>query len=102
MIRINNITRTYRTWDVTIGLQLANSNKSDDYYNDGVFYMSCGTISKPFDGNTGRNLLRKWINGDIVLIKRDKNNAVWFGLNEEETMEIAFENDKRLKMPMRI
>ena len=100
-IRINNITKK-SDWSLNIGLQRANSNNTSSYYQDGVFYMCSGKITTAFQGNQGRNLQRQWNNGDEVLIKRDENNTIWFGLNNEDSMEIAYQNNVNLNVPMRL
>ena len=71
-IKINNITNT----EVFIGLQLANSSKSNDFYNDGVFLYGSGGTLQPFSSSLGQFLLRKLENGDILLMRRDQNNSV--------------------------
>jgi len=51
-------------------------------------FLSNGDISKPFEGNPNPNIktLKPWKNGDIIIIKRDTDNDLWFGLNDESDM----------------
>lgn len=88
-LRINNISRK-SDWSLNIGLQRAESTNTNSYYQDGVFFMCSGKITVAFQGNQGRNCLRAWNNGDEVLIRRDENNVVYFGLNDETTLENVY------------
>lgn len=90
-LRINNITRK-TDWSLNIGVIRANSTNTNSYYQDGAFFMCSGKITVQFQGNQGRNIFRQWNNGDEVLIKRDDKNDIYFGLNDDETMEKCFSN----------
>lgn len=90
-IKVHNISRR-SDWSLNIGLQRANSNNDNSYYMDGVFFMCSGKITNQFQGNVGRNMHSAWNNGDEILISRDENNNVLFGLNDESTLTQAYAN----------
>lgn len=90
-IKINNITRK-NDWNLNIGLIRANNTNSNNYYQDGVFYMCSGKITVQYQGNQGRNITRAWENGDEIIIKRDENNDIWFGLNEDSSLQKVYTN----------
>jgi len=90
-LKIHNITRT-SDWSLNIGLIRDDYTNDNTYYQGGVFFMCSGRITVQFQGNQGRNFMRRWNNGDEVLIRRDDKNTVFFGLNDENVMEQAFTN----------
>jgi len=57
--------------------------------NDGFYayacclYLSNGDLNQPFVGNPSGIKLDIWRNGDEIIIKRDSDNDLWFGLNDE-------------------
>lgn len=90
-IRINKILNK-SDWSLNIGIIRSNSTNTSTYYTDGVFFMCSGKITQQFSGNQGQNFLRPWKNDDIILIRRDKSNSIYFGLNDESTFEKAYSN----------
>ena len=35
-----------------------------------------------------------WTKGDILFVKRDFNNSIWFGVNDESNMYEAYKNEE--------
>ena len=52
-----------------------------------ILFMSNGKIYPPFNGKTNLSSYpEKWKNSDEILIKRDHESNIWFGLNDETQM----------------
>ena len=59
----------------------------DSYYSHSCLFLSSGIFTKPYMGsNSNTRFPSKWKDGDEIIIKRDFNNDLWFGLNDEFTM----------------
>jgi flagellar biosynthesis chaperone FliJ len=79
-------------WNYGVGIMKFDSTKDSSYYDDGVVYLSNGWLANKFSGSGSHNQLfnSSWKNGDAILIKRDENNNVYFGMNEEYSYKLAF------------
>lgn len=91
--KINNIT-IKTDWRINIGIIKSNSTKVNNYYTDGLFFMCSGKKTVEYLGNTGISLFPNWENNDIVIIKRDEENNIYFGLNNENELKLAYNNIK--------
>ena len=50
-------------------------------------FLCTGKFSKKFEGNeSGLSFPEKWKTGDDIIIKRDSDNDLWFGLNDEQSV----------------
>lgn len=88
-LKINNISRN-SDWSLNIGIQRSNSVNDSSYYSDGAFFMCSGKKTVEFQGSQGTNMFRTWINGDEVIITRNEKNEVYFGLNDESDLKLAY------------
>ena len=62
-------------------------DKEGKHYKDGCFFLSSGIFQVPFEGaNSSTVYPQKWKTGDEILIKRDTDGYLWFGLNNEFDM----------------
>ena len=84
IIKINE-KNALESWDYAIGLiKNTPSYKDNQYYNDSICLYSNGLINKKFQGNIGAQLFDLiWKIGDIILVKRDNLNNIYFGINNE-------------------
>ena len=80
-------------WTCAIGLIRNNSNSIGDYYNYSVVLANDCLVNTQFTGkNTRKRIMgRKWEEGDEIIVKRDKNNDVYFGINDESSMVKGFD-----------
>jgi len=76
------------TWTHGAGVIRAEFEGMEGYYNKSCIFLSNGYCSKPFQGNYNQEITqsRIWEDGDEVIIKRDFDNDLWFGLNNEFEM----------------
>ena len=88
-LRINTISRT-SDWSLNIGIQRSNSVNDSSYYNDGMFFMCSGKKTVQFQGSQSTTLFRTWVNGDEIIISRDEKNDIYFGLNDEADLKLAY------------
>lgn len=79
-------------WSLNIGLIRSTSENNQTYYADGVFFMCSGKITIQFSGNPGRTITGNWNNGDEIIIRRDSQNSVFFGINDETNLILAYPN----------
>ena len=77
-----------------VGICRKNSTNIDNYYNDSILIQSNGYLANKFSGSGSHKKLLKnsWKNGDEIIIIRDKNNSVFFAVNDEKEALLAFEN----------
>ena len=79
-------------WNYAVGIIRSDSNNDTSYYNDSVLIQSNGYIPEKFlgSGSTRQLFSQNWKNDDIVIIKRDENNSVFFAINDENSLLLAF------------
>ena len=96
-IRLNKYTRNSNTWACAIGLIRANSTKktTDGYFYDSVLLLNDCGLPTPYSGSSwSKWILKRHLHceGDEIIIKRDTDNNVYFGINDEHSCELAYEN----------
>jgi len=79
-------------WNFTCGIIRANSTNEPTYYNDGIIFQSNGYIADKFSSSGSHKQLffTPWATGDSILIKRDDQNNVFFGINSDSSFQLAF------------
>ena len=79
-------------WDHSAGIIKENQNNSEGtYYNDSLVYQSNGYAAVAFSSSGGgQKISESWKTNDIVFIKRDSENNVYMGLNDETNLVLAF------------
>lgn len=84
-------TGTY--WNFGFGICRHNSTNDNNYYNDAITMLSNGWLANKFTSSgSHRQLFTKhWAKDDILIIKRDEKNTVWFGVNDENNLKKAFD-----------
>jgi len=97
-IRLNKYTRDSNSWACTIGLIKADSTHktTDGYFYDSVILLNDCKLPTPFTGDSSRSktILNNHLHceGDEIIIKRDTDNNVYFGINDVKSCELAYEN----------
>lgn len=95
-IKIHNIdsSRVSSNFSYALGICRKNSTGTDNYYNDSVLLQANGYLANKFTGSgTHKKILKNnWKNGDEIFIIRDKNNSLYFAVNDEKEAILAFEN----------
>ena len=91
-IVVVNIQSTTGYWNHSAGIIKENQINSDDtYYNDSLVYQSNGYAAVAFSSSGGgQKISESWKTNDIVFIKRDSENNVYMGLNDETNLVLAF------------
>ena len=87
-ILVENITGN-KDWHHGAGLIKFDKNVNENgfYGYASILFMSSSKFNSPFNrGSSITNYPEKWKNGDEILIKRDHENNIWFGLNDESKM----------------
>jgi predicted DNA-binding protein YlxM (UPF0122 family) len=81
-------------WNYTCGLARPNITSDSSYYNDCLVFQSNGYIASEFSGSGSHKQLffNNWKVGDEILIKREENGNVFFGLNNETSYQLGFSN----------
>ena len=81
-------------WNYGIGIMKHDSTRDSNYYDDGVVFLSNGWLANKFSGSGSHVQLFNniWKDGDLLLIKRDESNNVYFGMNDENSYKLAFDN----------
>jgi len=76
------------TWSHGVGIVKAEFESMESYYSYSCLFLSNGYCSKSYDGNYNQQIpkSRNWQDGDEIIIKRDYDNDLWFGLNNEFEM----------------
>ena len=93
VIKIDN-TKANGNYNYGVGLiKRVQTNDDNMYYKDSLIFYSNGFNNIKFNGYKDKKLFdRIWKTGDIILIKRDKLNNVYFGINTDSTYKLAFES----------
>jgi len=74
-------------WHHQAGVTIFDKDTSGQHYMDGCLFLSSGIFQVPFEGaNSSTVYPQKWKTGDEILIKRDTDGYLWFGLNNEFDM----------------
>ena len=93
-IRLNKYTSNSNNWTCAIGMIRADEKiKTNGYYNHSVVLLNdCSIVDKFSGSETRRKILngRVWTEGDEIIIKRDNNDSVYFGMNDEQSCEFAY------------
>lgn len=89
VVRINPSTAV-NAWSFTIGIIRANSTNDGSYYNDSIALMSTGSVTAKFSGSGGSQLFTTWKNGDEIIIKLDEEKKLYFGVNDESQLKLAY------------
>lgn len=81
-------------WNYTCGLARPTFVNESSYYNDCLLFQSNGYIPTEYSGNGSYQQLfhSYWKPGDELLIKRDEQGQVFFGINNESSYQLAFSN----------
>jgi len=81
-------------WHHMFGIIRVNNREStskDNYYKDCIIMSSSGYLANKYLGEGAYKLLfRDWVKGDVLIVKRDHNNTIYFGINDEYDMKEAF------------
>jgi hypothetical protein len=92
-VRNINTNQTDSHWNYTVGLVRPIVTNETSYYNDCVLFQSNGYCALQFSGSgMGLRLFNNnnWKNGDILLIKRNDQGIIFFGINDENSYKQAF------------
>ena len=70
-------------------------NHDNVYYNDSIVIASNGSLAGRYSGSGDAKKLFDgfWKTGDILIVKRDDQNNIYFGLNDESDLKLAYENE---------
>ena len=72
-----------QSWRYAVGLIKSNPSYDDnEYYKDSILLICDGNKCK-FVGNLNQLLNYSWKSGDIILVKRDELNNIYFGINND-------------------
>jgi len=78
-------------WNHTCGIIKEDGVNNISYYNDSILMNSNGYIASKFSGSGAHKIIfDKWKTGDELIIKRDHNNSISFGLNDENNLKEEF------------
>jgi len=71
-------------------------NNDDVYYNDSIVIASNGSLAGRYSGSGDAKKLFEgfWKTGDTLIVKRDNQNNIYFGLNDETDLKLAYENEE--------
>jgi hypothetical protein len=85
-VKIISINDNYvnEAWNYTFGIQKSDSTNNDSYYNDAVVLQSAGYINKFSGYSNKKEISKSWNINDELLMRRDENNNVYFGINCEQ------------------
>jgi len=84
-ILVENIEDT-PNWQHNAGI-IRHDKYTASYYVDSCGMLSSGIFQVPFQGqNSSISYPQPWKTGDEIIIKRDFENGLWFGLNNEIDM----------------
>jgi len=74
-------------WHHHAGIIKHDKYSAGSYYVDACLMLSSGIFQIPFQGSNSSNRYpQSWKTGDEIIIKRDFENDIWFGLNNEFDM----------------
>ncbi len=75
-----------------MGIIRANSINENDFHSDSIILESCGFIPDKFTGNppTRRMFNFYWIDDTVIFIKRDDSNCLYFGIDDENSLQMAY------------
>jgi hypothetical protein len=70
--------------------------KSKQFYQDSILLLVDGKLQNPYQGGYRENsaITSHWQKGDILIMKRDKKNDIYFGKNDEKTLQLCHLNVK--------
>ena len=97
-VEIEQFTRNQYYWNHMFGIIRNNKISFDmgSYYNNAILISSNGWLADKYSGSGAHKKLwdqeRHWKQGDILIVKRDNNNTIWFGINDESNLFEAFDN----------
>lgn len=103
-IKINKIdsskVNSYLKYSVGVIKKSYNSTTNyDTYLNDSVVFQSNGYMAKEFSNSSSyKKILDLWKAGDVLLIKRDASNDLYFGINEEKNLVKATNHSGELRV----
>ena len=87
-IQIEFISENPPDWHHGAGIIKANKDSiMESYYSYSCLFLSSGIFTKQFQGANGENYGSKWKTGDEIIIKRDFDDDLWFGLNDENSLK---------------
>jgi hypothetical protein len=88
-----NLQRISWTWCFSAGVIKTSCVNEESYQNDSVVFLSYGYLAEPYSSNGYYKQIFKshWKAGDVILIKRDQNYNVYFGMNDETSYSLAGE-----------
>ena len=92
-VEIEEITSLRSYWTHMFGIIKANDTSyvKNSYYNNCILMCSNGFLAEKYSGSGSYKLiLREWQTGDVLIVKRDHNNTIYFGINDEYDMKEAF------------
>jgi len=89
--KIENRNPSY--WRHNFGIIRKDRKATDnEYYNDSITFQSNGWLTKEFYGSGDfKKLSEPWKSGDTIILKRDTNNKIYFGVNDESDLQLAYE-----------
>lgn len=91
-IKIVEINPSYANndWYYSIGMIKADTTDFNSFYSYSIMLKSTGKAYS--SGDSDVDLFTTWKTGDYIYVKRDENNTVLFGLNDEDNLRPAFYN----------
>jgi len=90
-VSVNLLLSVNDYWKHTFGIIKENSNNISQYYMDCILFNSLGYLAKKFSSSGAyKKIFDKWKTGDELIIKRDYDNTILFGLNDENELIEAF------------
>lgn len=87
-------TKANNYWGYAVGIIRKNSTLVDNYYTDAICLQANGYLANKYtsSGSYKKLLPDKWAEGDEIIIKRDSKNNLYFGVNSEDNLYLAFDN----------
>jgi len=91
------ITQNPSWWVHNFGVIRKNRNNNNDgnYYDDCILMSSNGYLARKYSGSGDSKKLFEgfWKTGDTLIVKRDEQNNIYFGLNDESDLKLAYGNE---------
>ena len=88
-------------WHHQAGIIMHDQYTPGEYYVNSALFLSSGIFQIPFQGsNSNTRYPQKWKSGDEIIIKRDFDNDLWFGLNNEFDMLKSAKVEGKVRIAM--
>ena len=99
-VEVEEFNGTGGCWNHNFGIIRENkiNFSQSNYYNNCILIASNNWLAKKYSGSGAHVQLpgtnQAWTKGDILFVKRDFNNSIWFGVNDESNMYEAYQNEE--------